>query len=208
MIPYFHKTPGWLMKWFPSMTWQRPASEKSIYLTFDDGPIPQVTPYVLDVLTKYDAKATFFCVGDNIRKHPDVFQAVLKAGQSVGNHTYHHLNGWNTPTHKFWTDIEACKTVMEAHGAESRLFRPPHGRIRKEQRIQVEQEYEIIMWSHLSGDFDPGLNVGQSAKSMKSAAEGSILVFHDSIKAAYNLKKLLPEIMSYFSDQGFEFKSL
>ena len=208
MIPYFHKTPGWLMKWFPSMTWHRKGISKTIYLTFDDGPIPGVTPYVLDILSDFDAQATFFCVGDNIRKYPGIFQEILSAGHAVGNHTFHHLNGWNTPTDQYLEDTKICEEIMMEHGAHTKLFRPPHGRIRKDQRKLIEQQYEIIMWSHLSGDFDPGLNADQSSKVMKSAAEGSILVFHDSVKAESNLKKLLPDLMSYFTDQGFEYKAL
>ena len=208
MTPYFHKTPGWLMKWFPSMTWRRKESSGTIYLTFDDGPIPDVTPYVLDVLSGFNAKATFFCVGDNIRKHPRVFQEVIGAGHGVGNHTFHHLNGWNTTTDQYLADAKACEEILVEHGAPIKFFRPPHGRIRKDQRKLIEQQYEIIMWSHLSGDFDQGLNTDQSSKHMKSAGEGSILVFHDSVKAEINLKKILPDLMSYFIDQGFEFKAL
>ncbi|MBV6643532.1 MAG: polysaccharide deacetylase family protein [Cyclobacteriaceae bacterium] len=207
-MPYFHKTPGWLMKWLPSMTWHRQDSPKTLFLTFDDGPIPEVTPYVLDVLQRYHAKATFFCVGDNIRKHPQVFQEVLNAGHAIGNHTFHHLNGWNTPTNKYLEDLKACEEIIIDQGATTRFFRPPHGRIRRDQRQSIDQQYEIIMWSHLSGDFDPGLNTHQSIRAMKAASHGSIMVFHDSIKAEMNLKKVLPVVMEYFSNQGFEFKTL
>ncbi len=208
MIPYFHKTPGWLMKWLPTMTWSISTFSRELYLTFDDGPIPEVTPYVLNILSQYQAKATFFCVGDNIRKYPEVFQEVKDSGHSFGNHTYHHLNGWSTNTEKYWEDVKACQAIMKTNGVSTHYFRPPHGRIRKDQRQLIEQQYEIIMWNHLSGDFDPGLNPLRSLKTMKSALAGSILVFHDSLKAHDNLKKLLPEVMEYFSDQGFEFKAL
>lgn len=208
MIPYLLKTPGWLMKWLPSMTWVKNTDHKEIYLTFDDGPIPNVTPYVLETLEQYGAKATFFCVGENVKKHRDVFLDVLDAGHATGNHTYHHLNGWHTRTSTYWEDVIRCESTMNDHGAISNLFRPPYGRMRKEQRLLVEEKYQIIMWSHLSGDFDQGLDQKKSMNSMKKARKGSILVFHDSFKAERNLRSLLPDMMKYFSDQDYEFKSL
>ncbi len=208
MIPYFHRTPGWLMKWLPTMTWSRNSPSKTLFLTFDDGPIPEVTPYVIGELAKHEAKATFFCVGDNVRKHPQVFQDVVAAGHAIGNHTFHHLNGWNTPFTEYLEDTNACGKIMLEHGVSTKLFRPPHGRIRRDQRQAIEQQYEIVMWSHLSGDFDPRLDMDQSINKMKTAKEGSILVFHDSIKAELNLKNILPVVMEYFIDQGYEFKTL
>ncbi len=208
MIPYFHQTPQWLKSWFPTMTWEKPTSAKIIHLTFDDGPIPQVTPYVLQALDDFDAKATFFCVGENITKHPKIFKEVKDAGHSFGNHTYHHLNGWKTDSDDYWKDIIKCDEVMKSHKVSTGLFRPPYGRIRKEQRKLVEEKYEIIMWSHLSGDFDPNLKVNKSMNAMQKATKGSVLVFHDSFKAAHNLKKLLPDVLSFFQDHGYQFKSL
>lgn len=208
MIPYFHQTPRWLKSWYPTLTWEKSTQSKIIYLTFDDGPVPQVTPYVLKLLADYRAKATFFCVGENIHKHPEVFKEVKDSGHSFGNHTYHHLNGWNTETKEYLEGVIKCEHAMKAHGVSTTLFRPPHGRIRKEQRKLVEEKYEIVMWSHLSGDFDPDLKIVKSINTIKKASEGSILVFHDSLKAEHNLKRLLPEVMSYFQDLGYEFKQL
>ncbi len=208
MTPYFFKTPGWLMRWFPSMTWEKDTSSKTLYLTFDDGPVPGVTPSVLEMLEKYQARGTFFCVGDNVKKHPRVMDEVIAAGHSFGNHTFHHMNGWNTPTESYWEDVLRCEQIMNEHGVYPAFFRPPYGRIRRGQRRLVQQKYEIAMWSHLSGDFDPALDIKQSVKALKKADKGAILVFHDSFKAETNLKRLLPEVLSYFSDWGFEFKSL
>ncbi len=208
MKRYFHITPSWLKNFYPGFTWELPDQEKTIYLTFDDGPIPEVTPYVLNELNKFDVKATFFCVGENVKQYRSVFSDLVVEQHGIGNHTYHHLNGWNTLFEDYIDDVKKCQDVLTDAGVKNDLFRPPHGRIRVQQARKLREKYQVIMWSHLAGDFDPHLNTSKSMAAMKKASSGSVLVFHDSLKAYENLKKLLPGIISFYQDKGFKFKSL
>ena len=199
-----YKTPIWLRKWFSSLVWDRPTKEKVLYLTFDDGPIPEVTEYVLEELEKYNAKATFFCIGDNVRKHPEIFKKVVEAGHAVGNHTFNHLKGWNTDNPAYYENVEKCAKLVD-----SNLFRPPYGRIKKSQYKELGKKYKIIMWSILTWDFLKNLDKDYALKTcVKKTKRGDIVVFHDSIKAQHNMEYLLPKYLKYFSEKGFEFRGL
>lgn len=201
---YLAKTPKLIQNLFPNFTWRIPTEEKLLYLTFDDGPIPEVTPWVLDQLAQYDAKATFFCVGDNVRKHYDVFEQVVDAGHAIGNHTFNHLNGWGTENITYFHNIRHC-----AHLVQSNLFRPPYGKLMPRQAQFLQRHYNIIMWEVLSGDFDQRISPEQCMKNViDNACPGSIIVFHDSIKAFANLEYALPKVLDYFSNEGYQFDSL
>ncbi len=204
---YFVKTPWWLQKIYHEAIWKAAGKEQQVYLTFDDGPHPQITPYVLDLLTKYQAKATFFCIGNNVRKYPAIYQRVIEAGHRIGNHTEHHLNGWKVSDEKYLQDITDAAGVID-----SNLFRPPYGRIRKSQlRWLADQNPAIrtIMWDVLSGDFDVRLNSDQCIRNViRHTRAGSIIVFHDSEKAFPRLEKSLPVILENLSQRGFRFDVL
>ena len=204
---------GWLFQevLYPSLIWSKYADEKVIYLTFDDGPIPDVTEWVLETLSLYNAKATFFCVGDNVRKHPSVFHQVVDAGHQVGNHTFNHIVGWKNSTSDYLDNIEKCQAIMAHHQPQvlSTLFRPPHGRITRKQIRALSESYQIVMWDVLSGDYSAQLPKEQCLKkSIEYTKPGSIIVFHDSIKAEANLRYVLPRYLEYFHKKGFLFKKL
>ncbi|MCB9363910.1 MAG: polysaccharide deacetylase family protein [Flavobacteriales bacterium] len=195
------KTPLALKKTFPSLVWDIPNNTKTIYLTFDDGPTPEVTTWVLATLKQYNAKATFFVVGDNVKKHPQIYQQLIAEGHAIGNHTYNHLNGWKTKSSDYLQNIEKCAELVD-----SNLFRPPYGRIKNTQIKKLKQDYNIIMWDVLSGDFDAGLSPEKCAENVISNTKsGSIIVFHDSIKAEKNLKYALPKAIEYLKSKGFVF---
>lgn len=199
-----YTTPTWFRKLFPTLVWNEPTKEKVLYLTFDDGPIPRVTEYVLNELEKFNARATFFCIGDNVRKHPDIYEKVINGGHSVGNHTYNHLKGWSTKNETYYENIDKCAKLVN-----SKLLRPPYGRITKSQYKKLGKEYKIIMWSILTWDFLKNLDRDYSLKTcVKKTKRGDIIVFHDSIKAEENIRYILPKYLKYFSDKGFQFKSL
>lgn len=201
---YFVHTPHYLQALFPGLTWKMPADQKIIYLTFDDGPIPEVTPWVLETLRAYNAKATFFCVGDNVRKYPRIYQEVRDAGHAVGNHTLNHLSGWATENISYFHNIRHC-----ARFVSSGLFRPPYGKLRPSQIQFLQRHYHIIMWDVLSGDFDKDISPEDCFQNViQHAAKGSIVVFHDSLKAENNLRYALPLVLDHFSKLGFEFLAL
>jgi len=215
MKAYFVKTPKIIQKIFSKYQWKVSTKKKEIYLTFDDGPIPEITPWVLEQLNKYQAKATFFCVGDNIGKYPEVFSSVLQENHRVGNHTFHHLNGWKTKTNSYIENVEKCEYIIkeqQKHSTEisNLLFRPPRGRMRVSQTKNLLQKgYKITLWDVLSGDFDQALSKESCLDHvLKNTQEGSIVVFHDSEKAFKNLEYVLPRTLEHFSKKGFVFKAL
>lgn len=181
------------------------SSKKPIlYLTFDDGPIPEVTPWVLRQLDKYKAKASFFCVGDNVEKNPAIYRQILAAGHSVGNHTYNHLHAGKTKVKEYVKNVEKCAGLVS-----SELFRPPYGRIRPKITKRLYDKYRIVMWDVLSGDFDTKLSPEKCLRNViKHSGPGSIVVFHDSLKAKERLTYVLPRVLSYFSLKGYQFKAL
>jgi len=197
-------TPG-IAKWFfPHLIWEMKTSEKVIFLTFDDGPHPSITPQVLDILDNYQAKATFFCVGENVKKYPDVYQLILKKGHKTGNHGFYHLNGWKTPRQQYLDDVEKCSEFVDSH-----LFRPPYGRITFLQTGYLKINYRIIMWSVLTYDFDRNTSAEQCyGYGIRYGKPGSVVVFHDSEKAAKNMLNALPGFLKYFTDKGYSFKIL
>ena len=205
MIRFF-KTPRITKSNYPGLLWSM-DSEESIYLTFDDGPDEEVTPWVMKELEKVGAKATFFCLGKNLKAHNELAKQLIEQGHIIANHTQSHLNGWHTLNNRYQDDIRACDNELMKLGVHNQLFRPPYGRIKKGQ-INSLKNRKIVMWSHLSWDFDPKLDVQKSIKKMKEAKPGSILVFHDSRKAFSNLKIILPEILNYFKSQGIKFDTI
>lgn len=203
---YFSKTPGWLRKLYPSGAWKIQTDRKVLYLTFDDGPHAAATPFALEQLRKYHARATFFCIGKNVIAEPDVYKSILTGGHRVGNHTMNHLNGWKTPDKLYLADIERARALID-----SDLFRPPYGRISAFQIKNLTQilKYKLIMWDVLSGDFDPAVDGKKAAeKVIKKAGPGSIIVFHDSAKSYKKIQEALPEVLAYFSDKGYSFETI
>lgn len=205
---YLVKTPLLLKKLYPGLLWNLDREHRRIYLTFDDGPIPIVTPFVLKTLKLHDAKATFFCIGDNIRKHPDIYQQVIADGHAIGNHTFNHLRGWDTDTDLYTENFKQCDELVR-----SSLFRPPHGRIKRAQiaalKASKNENLKIVMWDVLSGDFDIDLTPEKCLKGVVTATQnGSIVVFHDSLKAFPRLEYVLPRALKYWQKQGYEFCAL
>jgi len=202
---YFFSTPDIIKKLLgKSLIWELNNGRKTIYLTFDDGPEPEVTPWVLETLRKYNAKATFFCVGKNAAKHPAIVKSIINSGHIVGNHTYSHVNGWKMDTPLYIADIEKCDAILKTP-----LFRPPYGRIKPSQLRQLKGKYRIIMWSLLTGDFDVELDKDKCLDIVcKKAKSGSIIVFHDSLKAHEKLQHVLPRTLEYLSKTGYAFLSL
>lgn len=201
---YLIKTPQVIQGLFPNFTWRIPTAHRQLFLTFDDGPIPEVTPWVLEQLERYQAKATFFCVGDNIRKYPHILEDIRRAGHALGNHTYNHLNGWNTDNIAYFHNVR-----RGAAGVQSVLFRPPYGKIKPKQAQFLQRHYRIVMWDVLSGDFDQKVSPEQCLRNVTdNAGPGSIVVFHDNIKAFDRLKHALPGALAFFADQGYSFEAL
>ncbi|MEP7256660.1 MAG: polysaccharide deacetylase family protein [Ferruginibacter sp.] len=204
---YLVKTPGWVKKLFGSSTWYIPGTEKAIYLTFDDGPHPNITPFVLDELKKYNARATFFCIGKNVEDNPAVYKRILDEGHAVGNHTYNHLDGWKTSSAKYLADVLKAKEFIK-----SDLFRPPYGRITVKQRKGLSTlggRLKIIMWSVLSGDFDKSITSEQCcANVIKNTGNGSVVVFHDSEKAMERMGYSLPIVLQHFFNKGYSFEKI
>jgi len=211
---YSHQT-SWLIRlFFPhQLIWDfknKYQDDKIIYLTFDDGPIPSVTEFVLDELAKYQARATFFCVGDNLRKYPAIGQAILKNHHAIGNHTYHHLNGWKTAVDDYIIDVAKCQKIIEdTCSLSTTLFRPPYGLLKPSQTRKLLSAYHIIMWDVLSGDFDLKLSSKRCyQKTITYTRPGSIVVFHDNIKATSRLYYTLPRFLKYFHELGYVFEKI
>ena len=205
-----HKIPVWFQKLFSGYTWQIPGAGKVIYLTFDDGPIPEVTEWVVEILAKYGIRASFFVVGENVSKYPEVFRKLVEGRHVIGNHTYHHVRGWGTPTSLYLVEAGLCKdAIMENGGEEPLYFRPPHGRIRPAQAKALRERYKLLMWNVLTVDYDRNLNEEKClANSIKATHPGSIVVFHDSLKAEKNLKYVLPRYIEHFTSLGYSSEPL
>ncbi|MGB3798873.1 MAG: polysaccharide deacetylase family protein [Lewinella sp.] len=203
---YLIKTPRVIQKLFPNFHWRVDAGKEdpTIYLTFDDGPIPHLTPWVLEQLDRFDAKATFFCVGNNARRYADVMRQVVNAGHTIGNHTTHHLDGWKTDNVPYFHDIRHAAKQLKTS-----LFRPPYGRLKPSQAQFLQRHYDIVMWDVLSGDFDPELTPDDCFENVvENARPGSIVVLHDSLKAEEKLRNILPRLLQYYTDLGYAFDRL
>lgn len=196
-IPSFVQT---LMPWY---IWRVPTTDKRLYLTFDDGPHPVITPWVMEQLDRVGAKATFFCVGDNVRKYPEVARQLTAGGHLLGNHTMHHFNGWKTDASNYLKDVQDA-----SHYLPGKLFRPPYGKLTLYQLRNLRKQYQVVMWDRLSRDYAPNLDVKESLKAMKRVSPGNILVFHDSEKAFSNLQRLLPELLDYYTAMGYQMHAL
>lgn len=204
---YLVKTPWLLKKLYPNLIWNRDRDQPVIYLTFDDGPIPVVTPFVLKTLKEYNARATFFCIGDNVQKHPEIYSQLQADGHAIGNHTFNHLKGWITDDDTYVNNFKQADELLK-----TLLFRPPYGRIRRSQ-IQklkaIKPDLKIIMWDVLSGDFDMTLKPAHCLKGvLKHTGNGAIVVFHDSLKAFNRLEYVLPRALEVWSKAGYTFKVL
>ncbi len=211
---------------YPSLLWKIPSSQKTLYLTFDDGPIPELTPWVLETLKDYDAKATFFCVGENILKYPEVYGQVLAEGHRTGNHTFNHIKGWESSTPDYLQNVFLAEEALEDQNhqfygcdnfgrntgvvEQQKLFRPPYGRITPLQIKKLQKQgYKIVMWDVISGDFDTEISAEECYKNvLDNCDSGSIVVFHDSIKASEKLNEVLPRVLEHYKEQGFKFEGL
>ena len=213
---YWIKTNALIKRIFPNYVWDVTNAENKIYLTFDDGPIPEITDWVLEELKKYEAKATFFCIGDNIQKYPEIFEKVINEGHSIGNHTFNHLNGWKTSTKGYiensiqWSVISGQSENNKQKTTSNKLFRPPYGKLKLSQSKKLRQlGYKIIMWDVLSADYDMSVSPEKCLENvLKNVTSGSIIVFHDSVKAFPNLQYTLPKALNFWQEKGFVFEKL
>ena len=200
---------NWFIKCiFPKYVWDIPNKDNKVFLTFDDGPTPEATEWTLEQLKQYNAKASFFCIGNNIEKHPAIFQKVIAAGHAIGNHTYDHLKGWKTPTKAYIDNVLLCQagiTGQQPTTDNQQLFRPPYGKIKPSQSRKLRAlGYKIIMWDIISFDFDQEISKETCLENvLKNVRPGSIIVFHDSVKAAQNLKYALPKTLKFLKEKGY-----
>ncbi|MBC3542305.1 polysaccharide deacetylase family protein [Rufibacter sediminis] len=208
----FHKTPPVLPWLFRKAWWKRPVSDKILFLTFDDGPIPEVTPFVLEQLAQYNAKATFFCVGENLERYPDLAREAKAQGHQLANHTHQHVKAWKVSPAEYRQQVERCQAALEKVGSGAdgpKFFRPPHGQLTWRHLRMLEPEYQVVMWSTLTYDFDASLYPEEClAKAIAVTKPGSVVVLHDSLKAERNLRYVLPRLLRHFSDLGYVFKTL
>ncbi|WP_442590181.1 polysaccharide deacetylase family protein [Pedobacter sp. AW31-3R] len=204
---YLVKSPLLLKWYYPSLVWNKSRHDKVVYLTFDDGPIPVVTEFVLNTLKSFNCKATFFCIGDNVSKHPQIFERLKIEGHAIGNHTFNHLKGWKTDDSTYLENFKKCQEYTQSH-----LFRPPYGRIKKSQVKKlkaIDPQLNVIMWDVLSGDFDIGLTPEKCYRNViNHTRNGAIIVFHDSLKAFERLQYALPAVLKYLIAQGYQFNIL
>ncbi|TKG94579.1 polysaccharide deacetylase family protein [Puteibacter caeruleilacunae] len=196
--------PSWITNWFPAALWTIPTERKEVFLTFDDGPIPEITPLILDILEKEEVPATFFCVGENVFKHPEVYQQVLDAGHAVGNHTYNHIQGLKTRNKEYFRNVEKAAQLIG-----SNLFRPPHGWLKRSQYKLLSKKYKMVMWDVISVDYNPAVSPQQCLKNvMDFVRPGSIITFHDSLKAEKNVLYALPMAIKLLKEQGYTFRKI
>lgn len=216
MKPYLHYIPSFIQAIYPNYIWHIPEKEKIVYLTFDDGPEPMVTDWILRLLKKYDAKATFFCVGNDIEKHPKALTKILGAGHLVANHSYSHLRAGKSDLETYVADVEKTTNLLASgnflldKNINPRFYRPPYGRITKKQAEKLQSlGYQIVMYDLLSGDFDVQLDTQKSIRKLKKHVKpGSIIVFHNSLKAFKNLQIIFPEVLAFLSEKDYEFETL
>jgi len=207
----FTKTKWWMRALFPNYVWKLPNNQNKVYLTFDDGPVPIITEWVLDILQKENIKATFFCIGENIEKHPEIFSRIVTENHIVGNHTFNHLNGWKTSTKNYLANSNLFEdTIQKSKFKIQKLFRPPYGKIKPSQGKAIRRKgYKIIMWDVISYDFDSKILPEKCLQNvLKNVENGSIIVFHDSKKAEKNLKYALPKAITTLKEKGFTFDAL
>ena len=196
---YLVKTPPIVKTIFADFVWHIDTDIKEVYLTFDDGPIPGLTPWVLDVLAEFNSKATFFCVGENVKKNRSIFDRIVREGHTIGNHTYNHLNGWNTENEVYLQNVAECDRYMETN-----LFRPPYGKMKPYQSSLIKSEKTVVMWDVLSGDFDLSITKEKCLTNViENYSQGSVIVFHDNIKAEEKLKYVLPSFLEHLAENGF-----
>jgi peptidoglycan/xylan/chitin deacetylase (PgdA/CDA1 family) len=211
---YLVKTPWWLKKLFPGCVWQGPKKEKTLYLTFDDGPHPTITPFILDLLKQYNAKATFFCIGNNVKNFPRQYHQIINEGHTVGNHTMNHMNGWKCTDEEYSDDINRAKRYIK-----SNLFRPPYGRIKRSQikwltkdnnlPVADNRKHFVVMWNILAGDWDADLKPERCYERIKGKiTSGDIIVFHDSEKAWDRMNYAVPMLLKDFTEKGYRFEAL
>ncbi len=198
---YTIRIPFFLRLHIKNLIWRMPKTPPTVYLTFDDGPIPEVTPWVLDVLKEESIKATFFCVGENVMKHPDVYNQVLAEGHYVGQHTFNHIPAFKHSKKEYRENVALAKEYIKTD-----LFRPPHGQIRPSQLLTMRKDYRIVLWDVISGDFDKSITPEKCLRNViNKVRNGSVIVFHDSLKAEKNMKYALPRTIRYLKDAGYEF---
>ena len=199
---FIEQVPAFVRNIFPEALWRMNSAEKAVYLTFDDGPIPVITPWVVDLLGEYNIKATFFMVGDNVRKHPQEYTQVVEAGHRVGNHTFNHLKGLFTDTREYLENVEKADALIH-----SNLFRPPHGMLRRSQYKELCKRYKFIMWDLVTRDYSRRLNGEEVLGNVKRLVRpGSIITFHDSLRSEANLKYALPRSIDWLLEEGYSFK--
>ena len=204
-----YKIPYILQLFYPNYTWKVNTQQKVVYFTFDDGPHPEITTWVLSELAKYNAKATFFVLGKNVIRYPKIFQEIIEQEHSIGNHTFNHFNGWKTNNKDYYNDIEKVETIDSFKAATKKLFRPPYGKLSFKQYLKLKLQYRIILWDVLSGDFDLNITGNQCFEYCKNNIEnGSVIVFHDSVKAFPRLKICLPLVLKHYTEQGFTFEKI
>ncbi len=193
----------WLRWLYPRAAWRMDHNDHSVYLTFDDGPIPESTPFILQTLAEFDVKATFFMVGDNVRKYPNLFRQIVSAGHQVGNHTYHHLGGFKHIAKTYIDDTERANDLIGSH-----LFRPPHGCMSHGQYLWLKRKYRIVMWDLVTRDYSKWLTADDVYENVRRyARNGSIITFHDSLKSINKLRTALPRSLKWLKEQGYEFKT-
>ena len=201
---YFINAPFFLRWYYPNVIWNKSRKEKKIYLTFDDGPIPEITPWILKTLADYQIRGTFFCVGENVEKNPEIFEQIKSNGHRIGNHTYHHLKGWDCDDDTYINDVYACHRITQ-----STLFRPPYARAKKSQLHLLSKDFDFVYWDVLSGDFDVNISPEKCFENVLNYTKnGSIIVFHDNIKAIPRIQYALPRVIEHYLNKGYTFDTL
>ncbi|HRH58045.1 MAG TPA: polysaccharide deacetylase family protein [Chitinophagales bacterium] len=206
---YFVRTPYIIKKLFPQLIWDLPNAENKVYLTFDDGPHPEITPWILEQLKKYDAKATFFCLGENVKKYPEIIEQILKEGHQIGNHGYAHLNGWETDNDNYLQDYLKCQDLLkQVTNSDNNIFRPAYGKVKKYQILRIKSHIsnhksEIINWSLMAGDFDQNQTSAQCFSNLKKVKSGDIVVMHDNEKSWKHLEYSLPKFLEFCKEEKY-----